>query len=75
MLLLQNELEDFNSLKLKKLPIWLNKEEEREYKEKASVLIITETLEQAKLTHINIAGLKIKVFEFIDSREKMKIQT
>ncbi|MCO8751499.1 hypothetical protein KLO70_19075 [Clostridioides difficile] len=72
---LQHEIEDYNSIKLKKLPIWLNNEEQREKRQNASVLIITESFEQSKLSVVRIAGMRMRTFEFKDTRENLKSQT
>ncbi|MCO8751517.1 hypothetical protein KLO70_19175 [Clostridioides difficile] len=71
---LQHEIEDYNAIKLKKLPIWLNNEEQREKRQNASVLIITDSFEQSKLSVVRIAGIRMRTFEFKDTRENLKSQ-
>jgi hypothetical protein len=70
---LQEEIEKYNDISLKKLPIWLTKN--RENRKYASILLYTKTEKEADLKYIRIAGLQLKVFKYIDkTRNNQYIQ-
>lgn len=72
--LLKREIEDFNpDLELTKTPIWLTQWDIRDRNQAASILVFVKNKEQEKRTHIFIAGLILRIYEYKDKRKEQKL--